>query len=144
MFAIYRLIVYFLGWAISTFFETWHDYLFEKKLRKPDFDRNDLTLWKDIDSLEKGMFVLVFVSIEALLGMPWYYLVLFFFWNVWCRWLGHEIGMTLRSGRSFSTPGTTSGMDQMMHKFGITGWKFATLLIAPLIILSGLLGWIAL
>lgn len=130
-----RLAIYAAVWLTSTFWESWHDWVTETKLRKDDCEVSAIKLWKNLDSLEKGMFVLGFCAIEYLCGLSALGVAIFFVWNCWARWLGHEAWMTYFSGRPFN-PGTTADVDLYCRKLGLMGWRYKAAIVGPLALLS--------
>lgn len=134
------LILTFLMWTVSTFFESWHDWHNHCKLFRVDARWQDKDTSKTLDGAEKGVFLLA--ASTAMYGMTnaIHYVILFSVWQVWLRWLGHEAWYSWFSRTTFGKMGASSFVDNALNYIGLGVWGNRALLILPAIALALYLG----
>jgi len=123
-------------WAVSTFFESWHDWMLHKTLYKHDADWQDKDRVKTLDAVEKFVFVLGFATL-------WYQQTgdpltacLFILWQSWARWIGHEFWYAWFSGSPFGSMGTSSRLDLALNYIGLGRWGNIAVMLFPFVTLT--------
>ena len=123
-------------WGVSTFFESWHDWMLHKTLYKHDANWQDKDRVKSLDAAEKFVFVLGFATL-------WYQQTgdplaacLFILWQAWARWIGHEFWYAWFSGSQFGSVGTSSQLDLALNYIGLGRWGNIAVMLAPFVALT--------
>lgn len=136
-------IVIFAVWALSTFFESWHDWHLHCKLYKPGATPQDKDKLKTLDGLEKAVFLAGFsMWVWADTG-DLFYVGLVVVWQVFLRWIGHEAWYSWFSRSPFGRMGVSSPLDRFITRLGLGNTGNAVLLTLPVIVLTMALVWLS-